>query len=1209
VLQRPLVRVHLEIVAYAVLIILSVVAHLWQLDQMAMHHDESIHAWASWNYYTGQGGFDCAGNNPDRGIERTSPSYCYSPTYHGPSLYMLTLLSYFLFGDGDAQARLPMAMAGIGLVASCWMLRPLMGRPGAFLAAVLLAFSPALLYYTRFARHDGLMVLWELWMVIGIFRYLQSGQVRYFYLMALGVILAIGTHELYYILFFIFGIFVLVRLLAESRAAPYLNSGLLAMLAVCAVLMVLNPQLPFGKGLYLGEKALLVAIALLTAWFSQHGWYRSPLLLLRLSELWHQQRRSLWIALAMVGGLYLVMYTNFLTYPRGAFDGLYAGLAYWLGSQQDFARGDQPWYYYLMQLPLYEPLAVVSGIGSSIYLYFFARWNTDRGRQQEEPAPQHTEEQDHARDGEQTVQNKGPGAASASSQKSSPPAAASSSFPSSLWGRFFGEGSGGGFSLALPAYQEKVSTNLVVTTLFPLLLLFWFINAVVIFSWAGEKMPWLLTHLALPGNLVAAWALGSLVSNVRRSRSDASDASAVSAASDAPGTPDHPHDGPAPGWFQRVAKWLVPPAFLLILVVFGVAMWRLHLASVTEGRAAQSSILQAVIPLLTGGVLVYAVLTIGAKIGARVLLSLLGLTLAAVLGAYMLRSTWLVVYHHPDTPIEPMIYTQTAPEIPRYVEDMEKMSRNLTRSVRTEENPAGGMSMPIIVDSGDENGDGSLAWPLQWYLRHFTNIQWKKAPTLKEAIPDSFEVDLPSDGRGLAPVVMLYKSHVDDALETFLKENYVQPYGESGSLNWWFPEGNKCSPDGAGYKKFYYNSWTSSEEEVKEACGQNTALEDFPPPWAPLVWPFVPQHWDTLTGYVLYRDLPPSLQPGSRVIEIWVRNDLVHGIPSDMSGTSRSGPSVLPLLATQAIGSAEELAQPTGLAVDRQGRVYVADTGNHRIQVFDADGSLEQTIGSFGQGEGQFHEPRGVAVDRQGNIYVADTWNARIVKLSRSGRWLRTWGEGDEDLGNGRMVTRTGATQEGNLQAPLGFFGPRGVAVDADGNVYIVDTGNKRIVVTDDEGTYLYQWGAAGSEAGKFNEPTTIAFDSGGNAYVADTWNGRVQVFPRDMDDRVSPIPIVTWSIGGWEPDTYLDPSIGVHPDSIVYASVPARHTVLSANMRGDILFRWGGEGDDMGSLTSPAGVAVGPEGDVFVVDRARARVLRFEVPPVRMSGGGEEQE
>lgn len=100
-------RVNLEIVAYVVLITLSVVAHLWGLGVMALHHDESIHAWSSWKFYAGKGGFTCAFGN-------TSDTYCYDPVYHGPSLYLFTALAYFLFGDGDAQARLPMAVAGIG---------------------------------------------------------------------------------------------------------------------------------------------------------------------------------------------------------------------------------------------------------------------------------------------------------------------------------------------------------------------------------------------------------------------------------------------------------------------------------------------------------------------------------------------------------------------------------------------------------------------------------------------------------------------------------------------------------------------------------------------------------------------------------------------------------------------------------------------------------------------------------------------------------------------------------------------------------------------------------------------------------------------------------------------------------------------------------------------------------------------------------------
>ena len=126
-----------EKAAFALIIAISVVAHLWGLDRMAMHHDESIHAWSSWRLYAGEGGFSCWGGT-------TSATYCYDPVYHGPSLYYLTALSYFLFGDGDAQARLPMALAGILATASTWWLRPYLGRAGALVAAILITCSPLL---------------------------------------------------------------------------------------------------------------------------------------------------------------------------------------------------------------------------------------------------------------------------------------------------------------------------------------------------------------------------------------------------------------------------------------------------------------------------------------------------------------------------------------------------------------------------------------------------------------------------------------------------------------------------------------------------------------------------------------------------------------------------------------------------------------------------------------------------------------------------------------------------------------------------------------------------------------------------------------------------------------------------------------------------------------------------------------------------------
>ena len=81
------------------------------------------------------------------------------------------------------------------------------------------------------------------------------------------------------------------------------------------------------------------------------------------------------------------------------------------------------------------------------------------------------------------------------------------------------------------------------------------------------------------------------------------------------------------------------------------------------------------------------------------------------------------------------------------------------------------------------------------------------------------------------------------------------------------------------------------------------------------------------------------------------------------------------------------------------------------------------------------------------------------------------------------------------------FYGPRGIAVDANGHVYVADTGNKRIIVFDADGNYLTQFGSAGLDPGQFDEPVGVTVDANGNVYVTDTWNQRVQTFRnRRMD-------------------------------------------------------------------------------------------------------------
>lgn len=1165
-----------DTVAFALIVLASIITHLWGLGVMALHHDESIHAWSSWRLYTGAGGFNCWG-----GV--SAPTYCYDPVYHGPSLYYFTALAYFLFGDGDAQARLPMAIAGILMVASAWWLRPCLGRRGVLVAAALLAFSPSLLYYTRFARHDGLMVLWEIWMFIGALRWLDSGRPAWLYLTAAAVALAIATHELYYILLFIFGVFVLMRLLAESRFARYLNWFLIAVIGIAVLLMLVNPRIPVGQGLYFGEKAFLVALAFLLAWLCQQLWDPAPVLLPRLRALWSEQRPTLWIALAILGGIYLVLYSSFFAHMRGAFDGLYAGLAYWLGSQQEYARGDQPWYYYLMLLPLYEPLVVLAAIGVVLALMvavarrFLAGRRVvpavtggdaagDETRAPEEPAPTGTSPVATAR--RFLLRQR---AATAATGEDAPEA-----------------------GVEAPTAEKPSPTGVPLMPgalrpwgLYPLLTLFWFWTALIIFSWAGEKMPWLVVHMALPGALLAAWVIARLLDVVEREGRDA---------------PAEMSDPPAANARLNPLIGLVPLVSALAVVAVGVALWRIGAGA--QGQEWQRNLLQGLVPLFIAGGLVYALLTLANLLGARLVVALVALTMALSIGAYTVRATWMVVYHHPDTPIEPLIYTQTAPDVPRYVADVREMAINLTRGNRTPQDQTGGLSMPVFIDSGDDSGEGSLAWPLQWYFRDFKNLAWTKRDRFQaDPGPQTFVVSMPDGSTALAPVVLLYRPHVTEAVREALRGSYVQPYGPAGVFNWWFPEGDKCSPNSPGYKRFYYSTWTPVEQLLKPpgaggsgGCGRDISAEVHGP-YAPLLWPFRVENWTWLGRYVFHRELPYPLVPGAREMEVWVRSDLVAG---GVEGTAAALASPdLRLVARQVVTLPAGGGQPTGVAVDAQGNLYVADTGGHRIHVYGPDRRLIRTLGGQGAGLGELYEPRGLALDAEGNLYVADTWNARIVKYDREGRAVAAWGSGDQDLGDGRRATITEGDPERNAAAPLGLFGPRGVAVDARGNVYIADTGNRRVIVTDSNGTFLYQFGSAGAGPGQFNEPTSLAVDAQGNLYVADTWNSRVQVFAPDGAGRVGPIPIVTWQVAGWRPNTYDDPALTAGPDGTVFVSVPGRSQVVSFNLRGDPLLRWSGQSNDLVALTSPSGLVVDAEGAVWVTDRATNRVLRFVLPDV----------
>lgn len=187
-----------------------------------------------------------------------------------------------------------------------------------------------------------------------------------------------------------------------------------------------------------------------------------------------------------------------------------------------------------------------------------------------------------------------------------------------------------------------------------------------------------------------------------------------------------------------------------------------------------------------------------------------------------------------------------------------------------------------------------------------------------------------------------------------------------------------------------------------------------------------------------------------------------------------------------------ELGRPMNLTAWNN-ELYVPEYFNDRIQVFGLDGTPKRIIGKPGNGPGEFSAPGGVAVTADGNLLVSDFYNHRVQLLKPDGAFIRQWGE-------------TGQTGH----AAGRFYYPTDVAVSHGGNVYTADGYGNRIQVFSPEGTFLRKWGGPfargiyGPFNGWFTTATSVAIDAEGNVFVADFYNNRIQKFSADGGFRTS---------------------------------------------------------------------------------------------------------
>lgn len=177
------------------------------------------------------------------------------------------------------------------------------------------------------------------------------------------------------------------------------------------------------------------------------------------------------------------------------------------------------------------------------------------------------------------------------------------------------------------------------------------------------------------------------------------------------------------------------------------------------------------------------------------------------------------------------------------------------------------------------------------------------------------------------------------------------------------------------------------------------------------------------------------------------------------------------------IGKKDDFYNPASLAIDQKGkRLYVADAGgyHHAIHVFDLEGNRLKVIGYRGNKPGLFNYPTHLFI-RGDRLYVSDTMNFRVQVLDLEGNFLHEFGE----MGDGW----------GQLARP------KGVAVDSEGHVYMVDAAFENFQVFDEKGRLLVFVGHAGHGPGEFTLPAGMYIDEWDRIYVVDSYNRRVQVF------------------------------------------------------------------------------------------------------------------
>lgn len=1219
-LARPLAAamvVDWEKALYLLFMALALITRLWGLGERVMSHDESLHTQFSLQYFRGEG-------------------YHHTPLMHGPFLFHITPLFYWLFGANDFSARLPVALFGVALVGILpYLLRPWLGKVGALFTSFFFLISPFITYYSRYIRHDIYVIVWALIIFVAILYYLREREEKYLWWFAGGTALMFSTKEVSFIYTAIFGSFLVLRLGVRLWQTQWLREALPRMrrpllILVIAILLIgagfgglrltadtaaettttVTPEEEQGfaadpdqatsetgavdetatqRALHwlqvLGFVALGAAVFLaareLRPQIDQFPEFDlivlfstlllpavSPFLVvlagynpidysMHLCELAGQAdmnslqlflaratnstcvtaflaspivRTAIFVVLTLVASVLVgvwwqrrrwliaaaIFHGIFLILHTSVFTnpgGWGTGMVGALGywlEQQEVQRGSQPWFYYLFIVPFYEFLPL-------LFSYLAIRLWAQKKRL-----------------------NRIFGywiplllltvlVYSFSNWLINRPAvmvgAESNNLVALIIAAFILVA---GIVYWFVVHQQRIRTDYDLGRTwrglvelddfvgFVPMLVWWLLLTWIAYSYAGEKMPWLSTHFVIPMALLGGWYLNEKFLGFTI--------------------------------VELTSRWSLATILLTVLFVVAVflAVRPLFLGEIALGDQDRQNLLT--IGRFLGAVIVataifFLLRQTGRRLAPPVQRRTWLLGSFAVLSLLTMRFTYLANWPNADYVTEFMVYAHAGPAVKDVV-----MKQVETLSQRMHGDKS------ILVAWGD---DGT--WPMQWYLRDYPNRLYAGQS------PSANITDYP----------IVIAGHRDlSAFENFLSD---RDYEKRDYIFLWWPIEE--------YRQIGWNSLFGLSD-VQNAQGTTSTGRGILSPdvrqalWDIFFYRDYTKYSETLGN--VYTDDKWRLRSELRV---YIRRDVLANLWDYGVGAARIEPpvdpygeGVLQLTPELVIGAGgvnpDELMAPRNLAVGPDGNLFVLDSGNHRVAVFDQDGALLRSWGTAGTRQGQFNEPWGIAIDEE-FVYVADTWNHRVQKFTLEGEVVTAFGQ-------------SGTVAELGDESGGYFFGPRSLALLPDNQILVTDTGNHRLQIFDREGNFVRSVGGLGSAPGQLNEPVGLAAHDEW-VYLADTWNARIQRFMPDLS------PQLEWSIDGWLGDsTENKPYLAVDSQGRVYATDPENSRVLIFNSDGQYLARFGQPGSETDALGLPNGIAIDDEDNVFVADARNNRILRF---------------